>query len=175
MKRILNTFVWLLILWGCGGTSVKEESDNVLPKEQYGPIKQAGWLLGSWTDSSEFGKATEIWRKQNDSTLAAESFIVAGKDTVFYESVQLQQRMGQTDYIVSVKDQNGAAPVPFTLTLSDSSRLIFENPQHDFPSRITYTKITNDSLYAEISGVKNGKERKEGFPFKRVKASGSAK
>lgn len=46
--------------------------------------------------------------------------------------------------------------------------LVFENPMHDFPQIISYTKITCDSLVAQISGEKNGQERKQAFPMKRV-------
>jgi hypothetical protein len=47
--------------------------------------------------------------------------------------------------------------------------MIFENPAHDFPQFISYTKITTDSLVAEISGTKNGQARKQRFPMKRIK------
>jgi len=45
--------------------------------------------------------------------------------------------------------------------------LIFEKPKHDFPQKITYNKISNDSLIAGISGMKDGKESKEKYPMKK--------
>lgn len=36
--------------------------------------------------------------------------------------------------------------------------LVFENPQHDLPQVISYTKINAGcSLFGKISGIKNGK------------------
>jgi len=60
-------------------------------------------------------------------------------------------------------------PVRFATKTISETQLVFENPQHDFPQTISYTKITADSLVAEISGTKNGHERKQIFPMKRVK------
>jgi hypothetical protein len=45
--------------------------------------------------------------------------------------------------------------------------LVFENKEHDFPQKITYTKISNDSIVAEISGMKDGKQSKESYPMKK--------
>ena len=79
------------------------------------------------------------------------------------------QEQNNLFYIPNVNNQNGGLPVRFaTKTVSDME-LVFENPQHDFPQIISYTKINADSLVAEISGTINGKERKQTFPMKRVK------
>lgn len=137
-------------------------------------LNQALWLLGIWQDSPKIKSPvevertfTEIWKKSDDSTWNGESFVISYKDTVFYESIELQERDNHLYYIVSVKNQNEEAPVSFKLTSIDSTLIVFENPAHDFPSKITYTKIGNDSLYAEISGLTKGQERKVGFPFKK--------
>ena len=53
--------------------------------------------------------------------------------------------------------------------VKEQDTIVFENPQHDFPQIISYTKINADSLVAEISGSKNGQELKQTFPMKRVK------
>ena len=47
--------------------------------------------------------------------------------------------------------------------------MVFENPEHDFPTKITYKKINADSIVAEISGNRNGKQASELFPMKRAK------
>ncbi|HRB72698.1 MAG TPA: DUF6265 family protein, partial [Flavobacterium sp.] len=68
-----------------------------------------------------------------------------------------------------VKDQNNNQPVHFIAKISSENQLIFENRQHDFPQMITYTKTGTNTLTAEISGSKNGQERKQSFPMKRIK------
>ncbi len=149
---------------------------NATPKEKAATVKASpyerldsiSWLLGTWTDSSKIGKATETWRKENDSTYTAESFIVSQKDTIFYEQVKLEQRNNEIHCVIKTKGQHDNESVSFKLRSKDAEALVFENPQHDFPTQITYTKIGNDSLYAEISGLAKGQERKEGFPFKKT-------
>ncbi len=165
--KLLITISIGVCITACNNTAKEKEAQA--KAVQYKKLDSAQWLLGNWFHRSKDGAATEIWKKLNDSTLSAESFVIAGEDTVFYESVKLQARNRNIHYVVSVKEQNNEAPVSFKLVSADGSKLIFENPAHDFPSKITYTKIGSDSLYAEISGVTKGQERKEGFPFKKIK------
>jgi hypothetical protein len=45
--------------------------------------------------------------------------------------------------------------------------LIFENAEHDYPQRISYYHVSNDSLIAEISGNKGGELKSEQFPMRK--------
>lgn len=40
-----------------------------------------------------------------------------------------------------------------------------ENPQHDFPQKISYTLKGDGSLVAAIEGTKGGKARRVEFPY----------
>lgn len=108
------------------------------------------------------------WHKENDSTYSAESFIVSQKDTIFYEQVKLEQRNQEINLVVKTRGQKDNEAVSFKLRFANAEVLVFGNPRHDFPTQITYTKIGNDSLYAEVSGLAEGQERKIGFPFKKI-------
>ena len=55
------------------------------------------------------------------------------------------------------------------LTGGDGKKFTFENPQHDFPQKITYEKIDDDTVRASIAGPKGGKEVGEAWEYKRVK------
>ena len=44
----------------------------------------------------------------------------------------------------------------------------FENLQHDFPQKISYQNIQNDSLIALVSGIQNGVAKKYEIPMRRV-------
>ena len=135
----------------------------------FSELEKANWLIGEWQNNSTEGNATEVWKKKNDSTFVGNSYFVIGKDTVSSETISLEQNGNKLFYIPTVQDQNAGKPVKFTLTSSTSNQLIFENPKHDFPQKISYTKITNDSLMAEISGMMNGKQNSQKFPMIRVK------
>ena len=107
-----------------------------------------------------------------DAKLPFKGFVHFGKEegltTKGMMSFLLQDKDGLY-YIPVVKNQNDGLPVKFAATTITKEKIVFENAQHDFPQVISYTKINKDSLVAEIAGTKNGKERKQVFPMKRVK------
>ncbi len=131
-------------------------------------ITKAQWLIGTWENKTPKGSIYETWNKTNDKEFSGRSYIVKEKDTIVFENIRLVQEQGGLFYIPIVKNQNGGLPVRFATKIVSETKLVFENPQHDFPQIISYTKISVDSLLAEISGTKNGKERRQTFSMKRV-------
>ncbi|MGH2666963.1 DUF6265 family protein [Flavobacterium sp.] len=143
----------------------KEKAESA--EKAYAQIEKANWLIGKWGNTTKEGILTEAWTKQNDSVLKGQGHFIVGKDTVFSESILLEQKGDSLFYVPTIKDQNGGKPVSFKMTVSTESQLVFENQEHDFPQKITYTKVSADSLVAEISGIKDGKESKETYPMKK--------
>ena len=133
------------------------------------PIENAQWLIGTWENKTPEGNLYETWEKVNDKELFGKSYFLKNTDTVLFETVQLIQKENRLFYIVKTTGQNENLPVSFGSTDITEGRLNFENKEHDFPQRITYKKISSDSLFAEISGIQNGKDRKEAFPMKKIK------
>jgi hypothetical protein len=95
--------------------------------------------------------------------------MLRGNDTLAFEAVRLVLEGDSLYYIPTVPDQNKSRPVRFSQKLISDDQLIFTNPRHDFPQVISYTRINKDSLVAEISGSRNGRERKQSYPMKRVR------
>jgi len=137
--------------------------------KQINNIKKAEWLIGNWENKTPKGNIYETWSKASDNELTGKSYIVKEKDSIIFEKIRLVQEQYGLFYIPTVKNQNDNLPVRFAFKTISETQLIFENIQHDFPQIISYTKISADSLVAEISGTKNGQERKQTFPMKRVK------
>ncbi len=148
--------------------SCKKEVVAVSHQKQFLQLQKADWFLGRWENNSEEGNLSEIWKKQNDSTFYGESYFVIKNDTVFAETIQLQERYGVLSYVVSVPNQNEEEPVTFQLNKNTNDGLIFENPSHDYPTKISYKQVESDSLVAEISGIKDGKLKSEFFKMKKV-------
>jgi len=134
-----------------------------------GQIKKAAWLLGTWENKTSRGSIYEAWVKVNDHEFSAKSYALKEKDTMVFENIRLVQEEGKLFYVPTVKNQNGGLPVRFALKTINDTLLVFENPQHDFPQVISYAKIDKDHLIAEISGVKNGQQRKQTFPMQRIR------
>lgn len=170
MKNTINCFFGLsltALISSCGNTG--ETSQHDTPGTRFAKLEQVKWLLGEWQNSSQEGNASEMWEQSDDSTYRGKSYFIAGKDTVSSETLILVQRGEDLFYIPTVKGQNDDQPVEFKLVSSKGKQIVFENLKHDFPQKITYTQITNDSLIAEISGNMDGKVNTMNFPMKRRK------
>lgn len=133
------------------------------------PIKKAAWLIGTWETKTKRGSLYEHWRKVTDVEFAGKSFMLKDNDTIVFETIRLVQERDSLFYIPIARNQNNNSPVRFALTVITADKMVFENPKHDFPQVITYTKAGTDSLQAVVSGIVNGQERKEIFPMRRIK------
>ncbi len=144
--------------------SCKKEIKTETPVKSYSNLTKAAWFIGEWGNTSKEGELTERWKKENDSVYFGESYFVVGeKDTVFGEHVKLEDKNGKLSFTVTVPGQNDELPVTFLMTSSTDNQIVFENPKHDYPSKIVYNKVGNDSLVAEIFGLKKGKVASEKF------------
>jgi hypothetical protein len=158
MKKITYTLAFVAFV----SISCKKETAAHNDK-----MKAAEWLIGNWENKMEQGTLSESWEKANDSTFNGKSYFIKNKDTLNNETIVLTQKGSELFYIPVVKGQNNNEPVMFKMTKADTRQLVFENPKHDFPQKITYTKITSDSIVAAISGVVNGKTEGETYPMKK--------
>ena len=153
-----TTLILLLLAIVSCKNSEKDEKDK---------IKSANWLLGKWSTKTADGDLSEKWIQLNDSTFQGESFFIKGKDTLHSESIVLQQNGEELIYNATVKGQNENKAVAFNMTAGTEKQLVFENPKHDYPQKITYSLINKDSLVASISRVQLGKPSAEKFGMKR--------
>lgn len=162
----LGTLLFTLFVVSCKKETTLEKPEETL--KTFSQMEKVNWFLGRWENNSPEGNLSEIWKKANDSTFLGESYFDIKGDTVFAEHVNLEERGGKLFYIARVPNQNEEKPVSFELIKSTDTQLIFENPSHDYPNTIIYNKVGNDSLVAEIRGVKDGKSKNEFFKMKKV-------
>ena len=162
MKNLYILLIFIALGFLSCNQSYKRRSNDRTSNEAL-PIEKANWLIGDWQNESDNGILSETWYKLDDSTLVGKSYFVAGSDTFSSEIIRLEQRKGKLSYIPTVQGQNNGQAVYFTLTISTDSLLGFENPEHDFPQKITYANIGNDSLVAEISAIVDGKLKSKTF------------
>ena len=144
-------------------------SETEIVAKNFEKINQLQWLLGSWTNRTDNKFSRETWSKQNDSTFSGFSYTVVDNDTVFAETMMLQQKDGNLLFTAAVPNQNDELPVTFKLIPSEKGQFVFENKNHDFPERIFYTNPTKDSIHAWIEGTINGEKKVVNFPFSREK------
>ena len=170
MKSINIILILLVLLVSCKNKT--KEKENVKLKEPVSSnylkkIEQLQWLVGHWTNSTQERQSHEIWTRENDSTLRAHSFTLVDKDTVFAERVTLKQVKDELLFTVIAYNQNDDQPVTFKMISSEGRVFTFENQEHDFPTRISYSNPVQDSIHSWIEGSVEGKPRKVDFYFKR--------
>ncbi|MFP9097984.1 DUF6265 family protein [Flavobacterium sp. RHBU_24] len=167
MKKMFLPAIALLALVCCKQAGKETPAAAAEIPDAHPNMAKARWFIGQWENKSAEGDLVENWKKENDSLYIGESYFIVKGDTVFAERVALVDIYGKMSYNVSVANQNEGEAIPFVMTDINDERVIFENPQHDYPSKIMYSKVAPDSLVAEISGTKEGKHASEIFRMKR--------
>jgi hypothetical protein len=165
-KYLLFVFVSIALI-SCKNNSETEKAEKVIEVKNFEEIAKLNWLLGTWTNEAETAFSQETWSKENDSTFTAFSFVEAAGETVFAETMALEQKADSLYLTVVTANQNDALPVTFKLISSKKGQFTFENKKHDFPERIIYSNPAKDSLHAWIEGTVNDKAKKADFYFNR--------
>jgi hypothetical protein len=158
-------FTFILLAAACQGPVKKgeEAANHDAVKTPTELERMTDWILGEWHHVSGGNHSIESWTKESDTSFTGKSWFLVGKDTALSESIRLVQRGQDILYIPLVKGQNGNKPVEFRLTDTANNQLVFENPSHDFPQKISYKLISRNYLSAKISGMQNGQMRSEEF------------
>lgn len=125
------------------------------------------WIVDKWVSQSENSTSYEHWEKTNETLYTGGSETIKNGDTVFAEKLKIELIEGKVYYIADVA--HNPAPVKFLLTEVNENSAIFENPEHDFPQKITYIN-ENGILHAVIEGPgKDGKTKKVDFFMQKMR------
>jgi uncharacterized protein DUF6265 len=136
-----------------------------LPASSQDPLSDLAWLAGGWQGTMGKAQIEEHWIQPAGGTMLGVSRTIAGSRTVSFEFLRIE---GRPDGPVYVAQPQGRPPVEFRLTQRSENRAVFENPQHDNPKIIRYSKESDGSLRAEIEGDEKGKHQKMEFKFQPI-------
>lgn len=167
MRKLLGLLLIAAIAASC--SSEKQQEESAMPEAQAPASsihEQFSWLEGTWVRETSNGISYEVW-SADDSGLFGLSFRVNAVDTTVTERLRLLDDDGEI-YFVAHPKQNDE-PTRFLMTERDSLSVTFENPEHDFPTRITYFNKPPDSMVASIAGPSQDGMQTIDFPFKRQK------
>jgi hypothetical protein len=129
-------------------------------------FKKLEWLIGQWEGVQGEGIYHEEWERICDSELKGKAYMIKKGEISNSESLRLHTDVQEIYYTADVS--HNPQSISFKLTFLDERKAVFENPQHDFPQKITYEKKENHSLLATIEAVQNGKVNKVEFALKRI-------
>ena len=131
-------------------------------------INDVGWLAGCWEFTRGNRHVTEQWTSADGGTMLGLSRTINGGKTTEYEFVVIREADGRLEYVAKPSRQPEAV---FTSVRVTGDEAIFENPQHDFPTRIHYRRQA-DGLLAAIEGSINGSRRTIEFPYRSARCAG---
>jgi hypothetical protein len=135
------------------------------PAAARGTLPQLAWLAGDWVGTMGRASIEERWTPAAGGAMLAVARTVKDDRLAAFEYLRIVERDGSLVYIAQ---PNGRPPTEFTLTHITADSVTFENPSHDFPKMVRYTRRPDGSLEARVSGA--GGERPQTFVFARQTA-----
>lgn len=105
------------------------------------------WLLGTWKENS--GKSLEAW-SANEKGMNGIGYRLMADGTKKVSEEMSVVKKGNEHYFVSDVEGPQQA-IEFKITSHDKNSFVAENPNHDFPKKISYKKIDDSHFEAFIS------------------------
>lgn len=176
MKRIavvLGLFVAVAVAGFAGVDSAKtadavKDHSSAQMMAQPAKMSQLSWLIGRWeADRKGGGVIGEAWSKGDSVTFGGIGYRTRGTDTIITERTRLLQTARGLFFVADVSTNDSSAW--FRLTQADSNGFLFENPAHDFPTKVCYRPVGEDSLAAWIEGPSKDGPKRIPFLYRRVK------
>ena len=82
------------------------------------------------------------------------SHTVSDGETIGYEYLRIEESDGNLVYIANPSGQEEASFYQAEIT---DKKMVFVNPDHDFPQRITYYLLNDGSIHVRVEAEKDGK------------------
>lgn len=115
------------------------------PHEPSPPLTAPDWMAGYWLSCERGVRTSETWTGAGTGTLVATGLTKTPRG-VDFEFMRIARHENGYAFFGSPR---GAPAVAFKLVISRPDRVVFENPAHDFPQRITYERA-GDVLTARV-------------------------
>lgn len=130
-------------------------------------INQLGWLAGHWRMEKAGRVVDEQWMAPAAGVMLGMSRTIARGRVVEHEFSQIREGPGGALYFIAMP--SGQKETAFQIVSLSATEAVFENPQHDFPQKVSYRLQPDGSLLAAIEGPgKDGQTRRVEFPYKRL-------
>ena len=123
------------------------------------------WLAGCWEFTRGTQRVTEQWMRPDGGTLMGMSRTTTDGKTVEYEFLIVREGVKGLEFVAKPSGQSEAI---FTATSVGAREVVFENPTHDFPQRITYRATGEGGLTAVVEGDVKGQRQALQFPYRSV-------
>lgn len=127
-------------------------------------VEALAWLAGTWEGSMGKVDVEEVWMAPKGGAMIGMHRDVAGSKMVGFEYLRIVTKNGKLTYVASPQ---GGLPTSFPLKEMTEKKVVFENPEHDFPQRIIYWLEKDGALHAKIEGDQGGKPAEMEWTWRR--------
>jgi len=128
-------------------------------------VDRVAWLQGCWEMASNGRTIEEQWTAPRGGIMLETGRTVRDGRLVEYEFVVVREDGDRLAYEAHPSGQPSAVFLSRELT---DTRVVFENPEHDFPQRVGYERKGAGDLSAWIEGTVGGRARRVDFTYGRV-------
>jgi hypothetical protein len=138
-------------------------------------MAELSWLYGCWGGKVNGRDFREQWMPLRGNTLVGIGSTEFEGKLSSYEYLRIESRADGIFYVALPSGQKEEAFKLVSAVKDDrdkSSTFTFENPQHDFPQRISYRRGTEGWLYATVEGKTQGQDRQVTYPYRRIDCEG---
>ena len=126
-------------------------------------IQDLAWMAGYWSGTYQGHKMEAHYSNPDGNMILGMTKIMSAQGGIeFFEFEQFEQT--NSDLVLRPMPF-GKPGVEFSVKELTKNRIVFENPAHDFPTRIIYELKSNGQLLARIEGQQNGQAVSEEFLF----------
>jgi Domain of unknown function (DUF6265) len=134
--------------------------------ERQHTLDMAGFIAGCWANERAEAGSGEVWLAPAGGVMLGLSRTLRAGRATAHEFMQI--RLDDEGRLVFVAHPSGQKQTSFALASHGPQTLSFENPAHDFPTRIVYRAAGSERLEARIEGLRGGVLRGIDFGFRRV-------
>lgn len=124
------------------------------------PAPDLSWLAGYWLDCAEGREVSETWSDPRAGLMAGHALTLS-RGRVSFELAHIGATPNGLAYVAR---PDGAPPTVFLVAGTGPGRVVFANPENEFPSRIVYER-DGDALKARIEGEIDGRARSMEWNF----------
>jgi Domain of unknown function (DUF6265) len=114
-------------------------------------LDDLAFLIGGWETDTDAGRVTERWSRSDDGALVGRSETFAGDQRSFFEELRIELRDGAAIYLARPMGRTPAVEFRRSDDGTIANTVSFDNPTHDFPTRIVY-RVDGDRLEASVEG-----------------------
>jgi hypothetical protein len=114
------------------------------------PLEPLRFMAGCWRGPAGKGRVIEEHYTAPSANLILGMTRYTRNDTA--TGYEFSTIAWEDSVVVLTPRPEGQRPVPFRLTATGRHSATWENPAHDFPTRIAYRRVAGDTLVARIEG-----------------------